>query len=173
VKTNVDSRKFSPLLFVKMTDRTVDRGAEKGEPDQPKSLKREENPRVPHDALSWRVGENVKFLCCSMLSALAEQVQFTTQQPRERSISPPRQDPSPTDTPNPNQFQNGDSWGEVMIRDREEPMACIVDNASFVVHATECGVERREGYNLQKGRNVGVARGSNPNNGSFDGGRSA
>lgn len=158
---------------MKMTKRTVDRGTEKREADQARNPSREENPRVSHDGRSWRVGENVKFLGYGILPALAEQVQFTTQQPRERSLSPTRQDPPPTDTPNPNQYKNGDSWGEVMIRDRKEPMEWIVGNDSFVAYTTENGVERRDGHNLNIRRNAEAAEGSNGNDGSFDEGRSA
>jgi hypothetical protein len=169
----MNSREFGPLLLMKMTERTVDRGTQKGEVDQARNPSREESPRVSHDARSWRVGENVKFLRYSILPALAEQVQFTTQQPRERSSSPPRQDPSPTDTPNPNQYKNGDSWGEVMIRDRKEPLECIVGNNSFVAYTTENGVERSDDHNLNIRRNAGAAEGSSENDDSFDEGRSA
>lgn len=80
-------------------------------------------------------------------------------------MSPPRQDPSPTDTPNPNQFVDGESWGEVLIRDRVEPRDRTESQVSLAMQATIDGEEQRNGSTRSSGRDAGpVARDS----GNFD-----
>jgi hypothetical protein len=105
-----------------------------------------------------------------MLMAVAEYVQFPPHQPRERSVSPLRDDPPPTDTPNPNQFVDGDAWGEHMIQNRKEPMECIIGKGSF-----DSGVrtaEDRDGQ--QEGQTMTMRRSDEVEGGIIRGhGRSA
>jgi hypothetical protein len=111
-------------------------------------------------------------------SAIAELFQSPIQQSGEGSASPPRQDPSPTDTPNPNQFMNGESWGAAIIRTRKEPFECIVGNASTeiasdgVVQATELGW-RGDDQTLSTRRKDGAGGGGSRGDGSLNVGASS
>ncbi|KAE9991994.1 hypothetical protein EG327_010470 [Venturia inaequalis] len=120
---------------MKITERSIGREQSEDDPVQMRPRSRAANSGDTQETDSWRVGENY------------------SQQPRGRSMSPPRQDPSPTDTPNPNQYVDGESWGELSIRDRVEPNDRIESRVSVPMHVAEDG-ERENGSTRSREMNA-------------------